>query len=127
MEKSERKKGNGENIPRQNSLYAQNVKYQWKCYEHFRLMWMLSHGYTLTDLVKELAEKIDDYLDSQDPGMHVENMPSIDMERLFDEWVEDSGFFGEIWPCFREFMDCEFIECGYAEGKGGVRFEQSSL
>lgn len=98
-----------------------NTKYQWKCYEHFRLMWMLSHGYNLTDLVKGLEERVNDLLVECDPGMHVENMPDIDLERIFTEWVEETGFGGEIWPCFREFMDCEFVECGYSTGKGGVK------
>lgn len=74
-------------------------------------MWMLSHGFNLTDLAICLGNVIQDQLEElklESPNMLVKDLPQFDMEKIFDQWVMDSGFGGEIWPCFREYLDCEY-------------------
>ncbi len=69
-------------------------------YERFRLWWMMSHGYSLTDL-----------MGCMDIMFHEakQNGLQTDPSELFDRWKFDVGFAGgAIWPCFGEFMDCEY-------------------
>lgn len=103
-----------------NFEFAKDLKYQIKCYEHFRLTWMLSHGYSIADLVGYLEEQVNEYIEELGPDMHSQYI-SVDLVQLFNNWANDKGFGGEIWPCFKEFLDTEYILCGYAEGKGGVK------
>ena len=74
-------------------------------YEQFKLEWMLAHGYTLQDLVAEL-EKLR------------EESPDLSLPDIFADWEYGYGFSSEIWPCFDEFLDCEYKErtaCGHDE------------
>ena len=64
-------------------------------YEVFRMLWLISHGYTLEDLVAAVLE----YRGEADG--------QVDPEELFADWEFDSGFGGEIWPCFEEFQDAD--------------------
>ena len=55
-------------------------------YERFKLEWMLAHGYTLKE------------------------SPELSLESIFHDWEFEYGFNTEIWPCFEEFLDCEYRE-----------------
>lgn len=65
-------------------------------YEAFKLHWMICHGLTAADLLA----KYSDYWGE------VES----DEEGMYDFWafLEGTGFNGEIWPCFNEFLVTEF-------------------
>jgi len=67
---------------------------QVKEHERFKLQWMLDHGYTLEDLMKEL-----DKLRKESPN--------IDLSMIFDHWQFDVGFGSEIWPCYDEWLEIE--------------------
>lgn len=67
-------------------------------YERFKLQWMLEHGYTLIDLIHELEM------------LRCESGPEISLESIFQDWEFGYGFQSEIWPCFDEYMDCEYQE-----------------
>lgn len=64
-------------------------------YEVFRMLWLMSHGYTLEDLVTAVLE----YRGEADGQAGPED--------LFREWELESGFSSEIWPCFDEFKDAD--------------------
>ena len=68
-------------------------------YEKYKLDWMLRHGYTLADLVRELS----DYMEEANEDLVV----------VFDIWESDYGFRSEIWVCFDEFIDNEYQDKGY--------------
>lgn len=77
-------------------------------YEKFQLQWMIDHGYSLSDLMRELqALQYDDPEDS--------DRISTPITELFEEWEQDVGFGSEIWPCEAEWEECEAKEAG--EGK----------
>lgn len=66
-------------------------------YENFQLQWMLDHGFSLDDLIRELDETR-------------KNMaPQSSISNIFRVWQADSGFGGSIWPCREEWEACE--EC----------------
>lgn len=68
-------------------------------YQSFKLRWMLDHGYTLSDLMRELQEF--QYSDPEDS-----DRISTPVTELFEEWEQDRGFGGEIWPCEAEYEEC---------------------
>lgn len=70
-------------------------------YEKYKLDWMLSHGYTLKDLVSELSYYIEE--------------SNEDCATVFDVWESDYGFNGEIWVCYEEFLDNEYQDKEYMQ------------
>ena len=69
-------------------------------YEKYKLDWLLKHGYTLTDLINELDK------------MQEEN-PDDSVSQLFNDWEYGFGFGSEIWVCYKEFLDNEYLDMGY--------------
>lgn len=72
-----------------------------KAHEFFKLWWMMTHGHTLKELMERLEEQR-------------EEEPETTLQSLFDDWEYGIGFGGEVWPCFEEFLGCEYRE---ASGK----------
>ena len=64
-------------------------------YEKYKLQWMIDHGYTIEDLVRELDDARQDH------------HPQASLTEVFDEWEMNSGFRGSIWACENEWRDCE--------------------
>ena len=89
-------------IDQKNTLQETAAEYDehHSAYEKHRLQWMIAHGYTLTDLIHQLQLMIDEDLDGSD-------VPTS-LQSLFEEWEFGYGFNGEIWPCFDEYMDCDY-------------------
>lgn len=73
-----------------------------KKYEEYILEWMLTHNYTLTDLMRELRDF--QYEDPEDS-----DRISMPIDELFELWVQERGFGGEIWACYEEWLQCEAI------------------
>ena len=69
-----------------------------KQYEEFRLRWMLDHGHTLPELIGELQK------------LREEGAPELSLQSVFSDWEFRYGFGSEIWPCYEEFLDCEYRE-----------------
>lgn len=71
-----------------------------QAYEHYKLVWMLSHGFTLRDLYTEISNAMVEY--------------SEDLDEAIENFEMNIGFgSGSLWPCYDEFMGCEYHECGY--------------
>lgn len=77
-----------------------NRKYE-KEYQIYRLNWMLEHGFSINDLIGEMQA----HLENRD-----ENIDIVNIKQLFAEWEQDSGFSGQIWACYDEFVDNELNE-----------------
>ncbi len=59
-------------------------------YQKYQLEWMISHGFSLQDLIAELTKlQYDDPEDS--------DRISTSVLELFNEWETDIGFGSEIW------------------------------
>ena len=71
-------------------------------YEQFKLQWMIDHGYTLPDLIKQLGAAVQD--------CQYEVTDESTLQRLFEEWEFGCGFVGAIWPCYEEFVSCDYQE-----------------
>lgn len=68
-------------------------------YERYQLEWMISHGYSILDLIKELESYFDaeTYLEKE----------KINLQQAFNDWELDSGFNGSIYACEEEFLSLE--------------------
>jgi len=62
-------------------------------YERDKLEWMISHGKTLGDLIRELQ------------SMLYDRGETVDLMEVAEEWECEVGFGGEIYPCFDEWRD----------------------
>ena len=65
-------------------------------YERFKLRWLLDHGFTLENLICELER------------LRKESGPDASLSTIFADWEFEYGFGSQIWPCFDEFLDCEY-------------------
>jgi hypothetical protein len=72
-------------------------------YEKYKLHWMLSHGYTLVDLIKEMQLCVE-VIDEED---------NIDLGSIFNDWEFNYGFGSEIWVCYEEFLENEYKDKEY--------------
>lgn len=68
-----------------------------KAYERFKLQWMIDHGYTLEDLMNAMEDL-------------KREAPFVDLRMIFDHCQFDCGFGSEIWPCYDEWIECEYKE-----------------
>lgn len=90
-----------------------------RLYDRYQLQWMLSHGYSLTDLMRGMTaipwyhdDNITDYYedekDTEPAGM------CADIEGIFSAWEFDSDAFnGSCWACFDEFCGAELLDKEY--------------
>ena len=64
-----------------------------KCYEKYQLNWMLSHGYSLQDLIDAMNEKYieDDSREYTTPGCYYEDV------------LDNDGFHGELFHYYDAF------------------------
>lgn len=60
-------------------------------YESFKMLWMISHEITV-EIISLLAEQ----WRADEEG-----------DLTFEEYIEEYGFGGEIWPCFEEFLESD--------------------
>lgn len=67
-------------------------------YQKYQLEWMLSHGYSLQDLIQALTEY--QYEDPEDS-----DRISTPISAIFAEWEQDVGFNSEIWACKAEWAE----------------------
>ena len=93
-----------------------------KLYDLYQLDWMMSHGYSLIDLMHGMTEIpwyhdgwITDYYEDK-YGTEPEGMRA-DIEGIFRAWEFDSDAFGgECWVCFNEFCGAELTMPEYIQG-----------
>ena len=71
-----------------------------QAYEIYRLQWMMDHGFTIPDLIKNLESMIEE--DANESG------ESTGLQSLFQDWEFGIGFDSEIWPCYQEFLENEY-------------------
>lgn len=67
-------------------------------YEKYKLDWLMRHGYSLTDLIREVNSLQDEF---------------ISTKQAYLAFVNEYGFNGEIWSCYNEFLDNEYKDKEY--------------
>ena len=69
-------------------------------YQRYQLQWMLDHGYSLDNLILELAKMQAEELKHGDGKL-------TPVDALYHRWVKDVGFGSEIWACREEWETTE--------------------
>ena len=80
-----------------------------RIYELYQLDWLMSHGYSLLDVVRGMAAEAIE-ADRLDEGM--DSIPEM-VELGINAWMESVGFSGACWACFDEFFDYEYKDASY--------------
>ena len=80
-----------------------------RIYELYQLDWLMSHGYSLLDVVRGMAiEAIE--ADRLDEG--TDSIPEM-VDLGINAWMESVGFGGACWACYDEFFDYEYQDSSY--------------
>ena len=101
-----------------------------RLYGLYQLDWMMSHGYSLTDLMQSMTrcyefhdQHITDCYNEVEPDSPYEIADIIpagmkaDIEGIFKSWEFDTDAFnGSCWACFDEFCGAELTDVGYIKG-----------
>ena len=66
-------------------------------YEQYKLQQLINHNYSLTDLIQE----IENYINQDSPDI------KINLSKAFKEWEFNTGFNSEIYACEKEYYDAE--------------------
>ena len=72
------------------------------CYELYKIDWKKSHGIT----EKQEMDVVKGYFETQ-------MSPDADEDYLFEEYLEDVGYGGELYVCFDEFVESEYADKKY--------------
>lgn len=75
------------------------VGFEKKLYERYKLIWMLENGITLFEAFVEWR----DYCDSENGFNTGESS-----EAAFEDWENNCGFSGSLYPCFEEYLETEY-------------------
>lgn len=86
-----------------------------KCYEMYKLNWMISHGWTLKEAFGTLANLAAETVETDPTEMSATDSEST--LKLFDDtrtaFLDEAGFCGELWVCKDEFLNTEFLDRDY--------------
>lgn len=66
-------------------------------YEKYQLQWLIDHNHSLTELIQEL----EDYINQASPDI------KIHVLKAFKDWELNTGFNSEIYVCEEEYYDTE--------------------
>ncbi len=72
-------------------------------YQQYQLHWMSTHGYSLQDLMQSLTDY--QYADPEDS-----DTISSPIKDQFNNWLRDGGFGNELWVCYAEFLETEYLD-----------------
>lgn len=84
-------------------------RFEEKCYEAYKLRWMLEHGCTLTELFKGITDVVGESIEDDPSSIPTTGTDVMEIaEEARDSFVNDIGFCGSMWACMDEFLDMEF-------------------
>jgi hypothetical protein len=99
------------------------MKFAEAVYKKYQLMWMSSHGYSLDDIITEVAEEAlrAEGVDLADEHSNDEYfVDARELNKAFQTWQYETGFGGSLWVCLDEFLEAEFKERSYIESFPGM-------
>lgn len=108
MEKENRTNG------AKSTLEAEKSVFEKKCYEAYKLRWMIAHGETLKELLHTIsdiaAESVEDHAAIAATS---ENSTKALLSEAHNTFIMETGFDGSLWVCLEEFLQTEFRDPGY--------------
>ena len=80
-----------------------------RIYELYQLDWLMSHGYSLMDVVLGIAAES---VEADRSGHGTDSIGDV-VESGVATWTESVGLCGACWACFDEFFDYEYKDESY--------------
>ena len=80
-----------------------------RIYELYQLDWLMSHGYSLFDVVRGIASEAVE-VDRENDGI---DSIKRNVECGIHTWMESVGLDGACWACYDEFFDYEYQDASY--------------
>ena len=101
-------------------------KFEDKCYEAYKLHWMLSHGVTLSEYLDGIAKSADEVKMDENPKKRTPREQLVyDSE---DYFVYETGFGnGSCYVCKKEFLETEFLDKDYMHYLLGLLDDSQNL
>lgn len=99
-----------------------------KCYEAYKLQWMLAHGNTLKEMLDAInniaAESVT--VDAMNAATDEVSTKAL-INDAQDSFLTDAGFNGSLWVCLDEFLQTEFQDTGYMKGLIGLMDDHEEM
>ena len=96
------------------TLEAEKSVFEKKCYEAYKLRWMLAHGETLKELLHTIGDMAAESV--EDNAAMNENSAKALLSEAHNTFIMETGFDGSLWVCLDEFLQAEFQDPGYMMG-----------
>ena len=96
------------------TLEAEKSVFEKKCYEAYKLRWMLAHGETLKELLHTIGDIAAESV--EDNAAMNENSAKALLSEAHNTFIMETGFDGSLWVCLDEFLQAEFQDPGYMMG-----------
>lgn len=108
MEKENRTNG------AKSTLEAEKSVFEKKCYEAYKLRWMIAHGETLKELLHTISDIAAESAENHAAiAAMSENSTKALLSEAHNTFIMDTGFDGSLWVCLEEFLQTEFRDPGY--------------
>lgn len=92
------------------------MNFETKCYEAYKLDWMIGHGYTLKDLYDILLGIAVEEIEEEPMSVQTDEASAEAFAAcITDRFWTDSGFNGSMYACKDEFLENEFRDEEYME------------
>lgn len=96
------------------TLEAEKSVFEKKCYEAYKLRWMLAHGETLKELLHTIGDIAAESVEENTMSVATDgDSARALMDGAHDTFIADTGFCGSLWVCLDEFLQAEFQDPGY--------------
>lgn len=82
-------------------------------YGAYQFHWMTSHGYTLNDFVSQMTNYFYEYQEEDGNGNYEDFIEDVEPDSLMNDVIYESGFDGEMFVSYNEFMENEYEDQGY--------------
>ena len=97
------------------SINAEKEAFEQKCYELYRLEWMMSHGYSVVDFFDQIKRSIiSQVADAECPySITTQTQAENAMQCAYEEFDENGFGSGNLWVCIDEFLGAEYRDAAY--------------
>lgn len=79
-----------------------------RCYEAYKVQWMLLHGWSVNALINGISKCAMEYSPEVTPVEEI-------IREATRDFVRNQGFDSNMWACKEEFLDSEFLDSDYMD------------
>ena len=87
-------------------------EFELNCWRKYQLDWMMSHGYNLCDILNSMKEIMKFGLECSEECIDANSVTEF-LDETVNDFMYESGFNGDMFACFNEFLDYEYNDEEY--------------